>query len=81
VFDVPQAEQAHRLLEEVALLGGVLRPAHERDRVGPVDRDLAPPTFSVAIQDSSRVFRSFWAILSIAASQVISSQWSLPGAR
>jgi hypothetical protein len=35
----------------------------------------------VAIQDWSRVFLSFWAISSIAASQVISSQWSLPGAR
>ena len=39
------------------------------------------PTFSVAIQVASRVFRTFCATRAIASSQEMSSQWSLPGAR
>src|SRR4051812_47348829 len=41
VLDVCQPEQPGRLLKEVALLVGVLRAAHEADRIGTIDRDLA----------------------------------------
>ena len=82
VLDVGQAEQPGRLLEEVTLLVGVLRAAQERDRVGAIDREpLSSPTFSVAIQVSSRVLRIFCATRLTASSQEMSSQWSLPGAR
>ena len=41
----------------------------------------ASPSFSVAVQVVSRVFRIFYATRSTASCQEIPSQWSLPGAR
>ena len=43
VLDVGHAEQPGRLLKEVALLVGVLRAAHEADRVGPIDGHSGAP--------------------------------------
>ena len=43
MFDVGQAEQPGRFLEEVTLLVGVLRAAHEADGVGPIDGHLSMP--------------------------------------
>ena len=43
VLDVCHAEQPGRLLKEVTLLVGVLRAAHEADRVGPIDGHLSLP--------------------------------------
>ena len=48
MLDVGQAEQAGRLLKEVALLVGVLRAAHEADGVGPVDGHLS---FAALVRD------------------------------
>src|SRR5262249_49949942 len=40
MLDVGHPEHARRLLEEIALLVGVLRAAQESDRIGPVDGDF-----------------------------------------
>jgi hypothetical protein len=45
VLDESDAEQARRFLEEIALLVGVLRPAHEGYGVCPVDRNLGVAEF------------------------------------
>ena len=82
VLDVDQAEQPGRFLEEVALLVGVLRAAHEADRVGPIDRNFlvadllgGDPGLVARLSDFLRDPRF------TASCQEMSSQWSLPGAR